>query len=91
VRSVRVTTAGDYATLAAGGWSFYYGYEFGTTGGDDPESVWGFEAKRDGGVGMRLGYDGMRTIPGCPDQFECQDCLLFGIGVYLASYADKDG
>jgi hypothetical protein len=72
----------DYAYVDAGAWSLYYGYEFDR---DGDEEVWGFSAKRDGAVVLRVRYDAMAQLAGCPDRFACGACLLFGIGLMLAA------
>jgi len=84
---VRLTAASDYASLTAGTHDFYYGYEFGIEPDpDDPQDtrgVWGFSYRDGERTVARISYDELRRYRGCPNQGECAECLLFGIGVAL--------
>jgi hypothetical protein len=69
----------DYAVLWTGKDKFYYGYEFGK---DEDDSVWGFIYKHENMEQWRISYADMNTRKHCPDQFDCAECLLFGIGLW---------
>lgn len=82
-KSVRTYTASDYAGLQVGDHQheFYYGYEYDS---DAEGAIWGFFVTWEGTRLWGVPYTQMAQHPGCPDQFETQDCLLFGIGLWLA-------
>lgn len=72
-----ITIASDYAVLEVGEILFYYGYEFDV---DGDEQVWGVEVKKQGKSVFRAPYQDSWPV----DQFESGECLLYGIGLYLA-------
>lgn len=79
----RLVTASDYAVLEVKGQRFYYGYELKY----DPmgDEVWGFECITEAGAHThQRPYETMAQLSGCPDQFDTQGCLLFGIGLWIA-------
>ena len=76
----------DYAVLSTDKYHFYYGYEF-----DSKEcecgntiEIWGFEVCVDGDRPVfRMSYEEMSKYKNCPDLWECDNCLLFGIGLFV--------
>ncbi|MDD5014627.1 MAG: hypothetical protein PHW73_05930 [Atribacterota bacterium] len=84
---INVSIASDYAVLEQGDYtteyhpfSFYYGYEWGRK---DEQEVWGFSAEKNGKKIFSISYEDMKKEDDCPNQMECGECLLFGIGLYL--------
>lgn len=86
--TLRLYETGDYAGLEAGGYKFYYGYEYDRTP-DDIESIWGFRASKDDRVIFEIPYEEMLKHPDCPDINECGDCLLFGIGLMFLKKSES--
>lgn len=74
-----VSISGDYATLdLADGTRFYYGYEY-----PDENDEWTFRVR--GADKMTILFSLPFSKLGARDQFECAQCLLCGIGLYLSS------
>lgn len=87
---IDVHISDDYAILNTTGYGFYYGYEFDTKECDcgDTEEIYGFEVSNDKSPSIfRISYEEMsKHYDNCPEQWDCEKCLLFGIGLWL----DKD-
>ena len=80
----------DYAWMRTGDLEFYYGYEVTkradpySTGDNDSEFLWCFQAKKAGVILETWAYGelGMSVA----NSSECVDCLLSGISKFLAKY-----
>ena len=75
----------DYAVLSTENYYFYYGYEFDKKEckcGDTKE-IWGFEITKNNKKEFRISADEMHDYKECPNQWQCEKMLLFGIGLYL--------
>lgn len=86
MKYIDVCISDDYATLSTYNYGFYYGYEFDSKETEDGEveDVYGFEVCDRENIGAyRISYKDMSKYPGCPSEYECDKCLLFGIGVWL--------
>jgi hypothetical protein len=84
--SIDIGVASDYAVLEAGERTLYFGYEYATVedADGDQESVFGFRySHKTAGEVFGIAYDEMAKRRGCPPVFECAECLLFGLGIYL--------
>ncbi len=75
----------DYAILSTKNYCFYYGYEFDKKicGCGDEKEIWGFEVKKDSINVFRISADEMQEYKDCPNKWQCEKMLLFGIGLYL--------
>lgn len=76
----------DYAVLTTTNYGFYYGYEFDSKESEDgdTEEIWGFEVCDGEKIGaFRISYEKMSEFESCPDKWECDKCLLFGIALWL--------
>lgn len=78
----------DYAVLTTTNYSFYYGYEYDKKECEcgETEEIWGFEVNGNDGKlfrMFRISADDMKKIKGCPDKWECEKMLLFGIGLFF--------
>lgn len=85
MNNIEIHISDDYATLSTYNYGFYYGYEFDRKEtDDDTEDIWGFEVCEEEKIGaFRISYEEMSKYENCPDQWECEKCLLFGIGLWL--------
>lgn len=79
----RFYIASDYAGVVGGKHSFYYGYEE-VAGGRYGEE-WCFVAKTDGAETLRVPAS---KLVGKPEPFECAECLLAGIAMWLRRNTD---
>lgn len=77
----------DYASLDTGIFGFYYGYEYGKD--EDENDVYGFEVVKNGEKIYRISYEDMKQQKCCPDKLDMEECLLFGIGLYVNIMARK--
>lgn len=75
----------DYAIMRTPNYGFYYGYEYDTKECEcgESEDIFGFEVNNEKGICFEISYEDMTKIEGCPQQWECEKCLLFGIGLFL--------
>ena len=75
----------DYAVLTCTNIRFYYGYEYGQkeTEDGDTEEIWGFEVNDNNGRCFGLSYEEMSKFKNCPKKWDCAECLLFGISLYI--------
>lgn len=82
---IDITINDDYAVMSSYNYGFYYGYEFDSKEDEegDTTEVFGFEADDNNSTNYRISYAEMEQYPDCPKQWECDKCLLFGIGLYL--------
>ena len=90
VRRPFVAVSGDYASLTAHNASFYYGYECAVGEGDDEE--WCFEAKFNDNT-ITIPYSklvGRTPKRMAPERWDCEQCLLLGIGWVLTKYKIGD-
>lgn len=79
---MNISISDDYAVLTTKNYGFYYGYEFDED--EDEECIWGFEVNDNSKIGaFRISYEDMKKYKNCPSQWECEKCLLFGIGLWL--------
>lgn len=78
-REIDISISDDYAAISTYNYGFYYGYEFDS---NNDEDIWGFETCEDDKP-FRISYDEMSKYKDCPSQWECTECLLFGIGLWL--------
>lgn len=88
MKNIEVYINDDYATLHTYNYGFYYGYEFDRKECEcgETEDVWGFEVCDEYKIGaFRISYEEMSKYENCPSQWECDKCLLFGIGLWLES------
>ena len=44
---------------------------------------WGFEVNGNNGKLFRISADDMKKIENCPDKWNCEKMLLFGIGLFF--------
>lgn len=84
---VDVSIASDYAILSTPNYSFYYGYEYDIKEDEDGDTteIWGFEVTNNNKKVFRISVDEMEKYKRCPNKWECNEMLLFGIGLYIAS------
>lgn len=82
-----ITISDDYAVLDTGIFGFYYGYEFGKD--EEGNDVYGFEVVKNGEKIYRISYEDMKQQKYCPDKWDMEECLLFGIGLYVNIMARK--
>lgn len=68
--------ASDYAGVSGGKFSFYFGYEI----TDDANDEWCFQAKDLNVEIMRIPHS---QLKGNPSVYECHECLLAGIAMWL--------
>ena len=82
---IDITVKSDYAVMSTRNMGFYYGYEFDTKECEcgNTIDIWGFEVNDNKGKCFSISYEDMSKKEGCPKQWECESCLLFGIGLYL--------
>jgi hypothetical protein len=82
---IDVTISGDYAVLTTTNYGFYYGYEYDTKECEcgETEEIWGFEVNGNNGKLFGISADDMKKIKGCPDKWDCEAMLLFGIGLFI--------
>lgn len=91
--NIEVNINDDYATLHTYNYGFYYGYEFDSKECEcgDTEDIYGFEVCDEYKIGaFRISYEEMSKYENCPNQWECDKCLLFGIGLWLEELKDSD-
>lgn len=84
--NVEIYINDDYATLSTYNYGFYYGYEFDKKEYEngDTDEVFGFEVCEEEKIGaFRISYKEMQKHNNCPEQWQCDKCLLFGIGLWL--------
>ena len=84
---VDVSIASDYAILSTPNYSFYYGYEYDTKEDEDGDTteVWGFEVTNNHKKVFRISADEMEKYKNCPGRWECNEMLLFGIGLFMSN------
>lgn len=82
---IDITISDDYAVLTTTNYGFYYGYEYGFEEDKygDTHEIWGFEVNGNGGKIFRISADEMAKIKNCPDKWNCEEMLLFGIGLFF--------
>lgn len=75
----------DYAVLTTTNYGFYYGYEYDTKECEcgETEEICGFEVNGNNGKLFGISYDDMKKVKGCPDKWDCEKMLLFGIGLFF--------
>ena len=80
-----VSAVKDYAVLTTTNYSFYYGYEYDTKECEcgETEEIWGFEVNGNNGKLFGISADDMKKIKDCPDIWDCEAMLLFGIGLFI--------
>ena len=88
---VDVSINDDYAVLRTNNYGFYYGYEF-----DSKEcecgntiEIWGFEVNSNDRPIFSISYEDMEKHKECPSKWQCEECLLFGIGLWVESMQYK--
>lgn len=85
MKETEVIINDDYAILTSANYYFYYGYEFNIKElDDDDEYIWGFEVTKNNKSVYRISADEMEKYKNCPNQWQCEKMLLFGIGMYLS-------
>lgn len=83
MNNISMCISDDYAVMNTWNYGFYYGYEFDEI---DDEDIWGFTVCEGEKIdAFRISYDEMSKYEDCPRQWDCSECLLFGIGLYLES------
>ncbi len=75
----------DYAVLTTTNYGFYYGYEYDMKECKcgETEEIWGFEVNGNNGKLFGISVDDMEKIKGCPDKWDCEKMILFGIGLFF--------
>lgn len=75
----------DYALLSTKKYYFYYGYEFDSKECDcgDTEDIWGFEVTKNNKEIFKISANEMEKYKECPSKWQCEEMLLFGIGLFL--------
>ena len=94
MKEIDVAINDDYAVLTTYNYGFYYGYEFDRKECECGETIdiWGFEVDEPNTKledKFRISYEDMKKYKGCPSQWQCEECLLFGIGLWLESRLEK--
>ena len=89
---IDVTINDDYAVLTTTNYGFYYGYEYDKKECEcgETEEIWGFEVNGNNGKLFGISFDDMKNIKGCPDKWDCNEMLLFGIGLFINKLPDYD-
>lgn len=89
---IDVTINDDYAVLTTTNYGFYYGYEYDKKECEcgETEEIWGFEVNGNNGKLFGISFDDMKKIKGCPDKWDCNEMLLFGIGLFINKLPDYD-
>lgn len=85
-KKINIAINDDYATMSTYNYGFYYGYEFDSKEDEDGDTIdiFGFEVDDNStNYNYRISYEEMSKFKNCPNQWECDKCLLFGIGLYL--------
>lgn len=49
----------------------------------ETEEIWGFEVNGNNGKLFGISADDMKKIKGCPNKWDCEAMLLFGIGLFI--------
>lgn len=80
--NINMCISDDYASLSTYNYGFYYGYEF-DYDEEKEEDIWGLEIQDWDGIQYRISYEEMKKYPNCPDKWECNECLLYGIALFL--------
>lgn len=82
---IDITINDDYAVLTTTNYGFYYGYEYDTKECEcgETEEIWGFEVNGNNGKLFGISADDMKKIKGCPNEWDCDAMLLFGIGLFI--------
>lgn len=82
---MNVSISDDYAVLDTKNYSFYFGYEFDIeeTEDGDTREIWGFEVIKNDERIYGIPYDKMKKMKNCPSIYDCEECLLFGIGLFI--------
>lgn len=78
----------DYACLTTPNYDFYFGYDF-DYDYEKEEELWGLKAKIDN-KRYCISYEEMQKYSDCPSQWECDKCLLFGIGLIMELKKQND-
>lgn len=82
---IDISISDDYAVMSSYNYGFYYGYEFDKKECEcgETEEIWGFEVDDNEEEQFRISYEDMEKYPDCPEKWDCEKCLLFGIALYL--------
>lgn len=83
------TISSDYAHLQGGDTEAYYGYEFAPRDSDGDEQ-WGFYVKVGGKVVYSATLWAMTKRNPRLNKFECAECLLIGMEMYLTDTQPKE-
>ena len=88
---IDVSINDDYAVLTTTNYGFYYGYEYDYEEDKygDTHEIWGFEVNGNNGKLFRISADDMKKIENCPDKWNCEKMLLFGIGLFFNKLPDN--
>ena len=82
---IDVSISDDYAILITNNYRFYYGYEYNFEEDiyGDTREIWGFEVNGNNEKIFRISADEMSKIKDCPNKWDCEKMLLFGIGLFF--------
>lgn len=82
---IDITISDDYAVLTTTNYGFYYGYEYDTKECEcgETEEIWGFEVNGNNGKLFGISADDMKKIKDCSDKWDCEEMLLFGMGLFI--------
>ncbi len=82
---IEITISDDYAVLTTTNYGFYYGYEydFEEDKYGDTHDIYGFEVNGNDEKIFRISANDMKKIKNCPDEYDCEKMLLFGIGLFF--------
>jgi len=76
MKTPATASSDDYAVLSCDGTEFYYGYE------EREDDEWCFTAKIPGKEKIKVPFSKLKA----KDMFQCQECLLIGIGWVINRY-----
>lgn len=85
---IDVSINDDYAVLTTTNYGFYYGYEYDFEEDEDGDTheIWGFVANGNDGKLFGITAEEMEKMENCPDKWDCEKMLLFGIGIFMNKY-----
>lgn len=80
--NINITISDDYACLSTYNYGFYYGYEF-DYDEEEENAIYGLEIQDYDSKNYRISYEEMKKYPNCPDKWNCNECLLYGVALFL--------
>ena len=80
--NINISINDDYSALSTLNYGFYYGYEF-DYDEESEEDIFGLEIQDEDGSQYRISYMEMSSYPNCPNGWDCDKCLLYGVALFL--------